>query len=91
VTRQSAADSSDEPVLTRLAGREPSPEFAAQVTEEFRRLLDSLADPNLEAVALWKLEGLTSSEIATKLGCVRCTVERRLALIRHIWEKEIVP
>src|SRR4051812_34799139 len=58
-----------------ILGAEPSPELAAQMTEECRRLLDRLGDETLRAVALWKMEGYTNAEIAAKLGCVEQTVE----------------
>src|SRR5262249_51626881 len=43
--------------LDQVVGREPTPEMAAQVTEQCKRLLDLLGDDQLRAVALWKLEG----------------------------------
>lgn len=64
----------------------PTPEFAAQVAEEFRRLLDRLGDATLRDVALWKMEGNTNREIAAKLGCIEQTVERKVRSIRQIWE-----
>ena len=69
-----------------VAGSEPTPEFAAQVSEEFRTLLGALRDEELSQVAQWKMEGFTNEEIATKLGCVARTVERKLELIRQRWE-----
>jgi DNA-directed RNA polymerase specialized sigma24 family protein len=77
--------------LEEVLGREPSPQFAAEVAEECRRLLAGLGDPDLEAVALWKMEGYENAEIAAKLGCAPRTVERRLQLIRQLWEKEMPP
>jgi DNA-directed RNA polymerase specialized sigma24 family protein len=77
--------------LEAVLGREPSPEFAAEVAEECRRLLAGLGDPDLEAVALWKMEGYDNAEIAAKLGCAPRTVERRLRLIRQLWNKELPP
>jgi DNA-directed RNA polymerase specialized sigma24 family protein len=74
-----------------IVGPEPSPEFAAQMAEEFQILLDNLADVELRQVALWKLEGWTNEEIATKLDCVLRTVERKLSVIRQIWNQEIQP
>jgi DNA-directed RNA polymerase specialized sigma24 family protein len=74
--------------LEQVVGQEPTPEFAAQVAEECRRLLDSLGDPTLRAVALWKMEGYTSEEIAVRLDCAPRTVERKLRLIRDTWEGE---
>jgi hypothetical protein len=37
-------------------------------------------------VALWKMEGYTKEEIASRLGCVVSTVSRKLGLIRQLWE-----
>ncbi len=74
--------------LAAIVGREPTPEFAAQVAEECQRLLDRLEDGDLRAVALWKMEGYTNEEIATRLGCVPRTVDRKLRAIRALWEQE---
>jgi DNA-directed RNA polymerase specialized sigma24 family protein len=81
-----ATHGSGEVGLAQVAGREPTPDFAAQVAEELRRLLDRL-DPGLRAIALWKMEGYTNGEIAARLGCVPRTVERRLRVIRTWWGK----
>jgi len=78
----------EEATLSQIIGPEPTPEFAAQVAEEFQRLLDRLDDAGLRAVAVWKMEGYTNEEIAAKLDCAPRTVERKLQLIRHIWEQE---
>jgi DNA-directed RNA polymerase specialized sigma24 family protein len=74
-------------VLDQLLSREPTPEFAAQVTEECERLLRGL-DDDLRSVALLRMEGYTVNEIAAGVGCVPRTVKRKLKLIRQIWEKE---
>jgi len=81
----------DGQAVASVLGPEPSPEFAAEMTEECRRLLDRLGDPTLRSVALWKMEGYTSSEIAGRLGCVEQTVERKLRAIRQIWSGETAP
>jgi DNA-directed RNA polymerase specialized sigma24 family protein len=72
-----------------VLGAEPSPELAAQMTEECQRLLDRLGDETLRTVALWKMEGYTNVEIAAKLGCVEQTVERKLRSIRTVWSDEM--
>jgi DNA-directed RNA polymerase specialized sigma24 family protein len=74
-----------------LIGREPEPALAAQVVEEYQRLLDGLGDDMLRSVAVWKLEGYTNEEIATKLGRAPATVERKLRVIRDAWEQEVTP
>src|SRR5262245_55967371 len=73
---------SEEPLLAQVIGQEPTPDFAAQVAEECRRLLDHLGEGDLRSIALWKMEGYTTEEIAARLGCSRSPVERRLRLIR---------
>jgi DNA-directed RNA polymerase specialized sigma24 family protein len=74
--------------LESIAGEEPSPDFVAEMAEECRRLLGRLADETLRSVVVWKMEGYTNEEIAGKLACVPRTVERKLRLIRAIWESE---
>jgi DNA-directed RNA polymerase specialized sigma24 family protein len=69
-------------------GGEPTPALAAQVNEEFARRLD-LLDNAQRQIALWKMEGYTNAEIATKLGCVETTVERKLRIIRGVWAEEV--
>jgi DNA-directed RNA polymerase specialized sigma24 family protein len=74
--------------LAAILSQEPSPEFAAQVAEECQRLLNLLGDPELQRLALLKMEGYTVEEIARQLGCVARTVKRRLQLIRRMWEQQ---
>jgi DNA-directed RNA polymerase specialized sigma24 family protein len=77
--------------LGQVLGREPTPAFAAQVAEECQRLLGLLADEELRQVALAKMEGYSSEEIAVRLGCVPRTVERKLRVIRTLWNQEVEP
>jgi DNA-directed RNA polymerase specialized sigma24 family protein len=78
----------DQAGLAQIVGSEPTPQFAAQVAEEYERLLDRLGSAELRSVALWKMEGYTTDEIAGKLACVPRTVERKLRMIRSIWREE---
>jgi DNA-directed RNA polymerase specialized sigma24 family protein len=80
-----------ESVLGQVLSREPDPAFAAQVAEEYRRLLAGLKGRELESVAVWRMEGYTVEEIAGRLGCVPRSVKRKLRLIRDIWEGEVEP
>jgi DNA-directed RNA polymerase specialized sigma24 family protein len=73
--------------LDLIVGESPEPEFVAEAAEECRRLLCRLDDP-LRSIAIWKMEGYTNEEIAARLSCVPRTVERKLRLIRAIWENE---
>jgi DNA-directed RNA polymerase specialized sigma24 family protein len=83
-----AEDPNEEPGLAGLVGDEPTPAFAAQVREEFERLLSLLGGGDLRQVALWRMEGYTNEEIAGRLGCVERTVERKLETIRSLWMEE---
>jgi DNA-directed RNA polymerase specialized sigma24 family protein len=74
----------DDDILARAVGSEPTPEFAAMVAEEYRRLLDRLGDDALRKVAVLRMEGYTTDAVAEQLGCARRTVARQLALIRRI-------
>jgi RNA polymerase sigma factor (sigma-70 family) len=74
--------------LDEIVGREPTPEFAAEVADELQSRLAGLQKADLVAIALRKLDGYTNEEIAAQLGCARSTVERRLRLIRMQWSKE---
>lgn len=71
--------------LEAIAAQGPSPEFAAMMAEECKRLLDSLEDDSLRQVALSRMEGYNNDEIADQLGCARRTVARRLDLIKKTW------
>jgi DNA-directed RNA polymerase specialized sigma24 family protein len=85
------AEAGEGSAFADLIGREPDPAFAAQVADECGRRLDDLGDEQLRAVAVWKMEGYSNEEIAAKLGRSLPTVERKLALIRSIWGKEVKP
>jgi RNA polymerase sigma factor (sigma-70 family) len=77
-----------EPNLEQLLSDEPPPELAAEMADEYQRLLGRLDDGELRSIALWKVEGLTNEEIADRLGCVERTVERKLQRIRILWAED---
>lgn len=74
--------------LEQVVGPEPTPEFAAMIAEECRRLLDGLGDEDLRRIAVWKMEGYTNEEIRRRLGCSLRAVTLKLALIRALWDPE---
>lgn len=88
VNYANGADSPRQDGVAQIVGSTPSPVLAAQVSEEYQRLLDLLDDPEWRNVAVWKLEGHTTEEIARMLGCVPRTVERKLRVIRSLWNGE---
>jgi DNA-directed RNA polymerase specialized sigma24 family protein len=71
----------------QILDRQPSPAVALEISEQCRCLLEQLEDDVLRQVAGWKMEGHSNAEIATKLGCIERTVERKLGRIRRIWGK----
>lgn len=76
------------PGINDVIGREPTAEFAAQVAEESERLLEILPDEPMRKLARLKMEGYGNKEAAQQLNCGLRTVERRLRLIRALWEAE---
>lgn len=78
----------DDKAIEQVVGDEPTPEFAAQVAEQYQRLLAVLGDDSLRQVAVWKMEGYTNEDIAARLNCSLRTVARKLETIRIIWDKE---
>jgi DNA-directed RNA polymerase specialized sigma24 family protein len=85
------ADPMGEDFMAQVVGDEPTPEFAAMMADEYRRLFGSLADESLRVVALLKLEGHSNEEIARTLDCGLRTVERKLEVIRKRWIAEGTP
>jgi DNA-directed RNA polymerase specialized sigma24 family protein len=83
--------SSEEGALARVMSREPTPELAAEVAEEYRRLLDLLGDQELEAIAVARMEGRGIEEIAAQVGYAPRSVKRKLRMIRDRWQGEVGP
>ena len=72
--------------LDGLSCPEPTPEFAVLAMENLENWL-SLLDEEPRKVALLKLAGYKNSEIAEQLQTPQRNIERRLALIRKVWEE----
>jgi len=76
--------------LTVVTSREPTPELLAEVNEQLVALLarlDRTGDPALRRIAVWKLEGESTDDIAERLGCSRRTVERKMAVVEMVWDR----
>ena len=80
-------DSSSDSIaaVNQIVSREPSPEFAFEVAEQYERMMLSLGDDELVQLATWKMEGFSNEEIAKKVNRATRTIERKLQLIRKIW------
>jgi RNA polymerase sigma factor (sigma-70 family) len=89
VRRHRPAEVPGDDDVERLLTREPTPEEAALLADECRRLLDTLDEPELRQIALWKVEGYTHEEIAARLDCVPRTIERKVSRIRLLWKHEM--
>jgi DNA-directed RNA polymerase specialized sigma24 family protein len=81
----------DGQTLERILSQEPSPQMAAEMADEYRRLLESLGDAQLQEIAVARMEGRNLEEIAEKHNCAPRSIKRRLQLIRSIWEKAVDP
>lgn len=76
--------------LENLIGDAPTPAFMAQMQEEHERLMQSLERDELRKVAALRIAGYEIAEIAMQLGMSNRSVLRKLALVRQIWERELV-
>jgi len=72
-----------------LAECDLDPAFLASMSEECAKLFEQLEDDGLREIARCKLEGYTNAELAGKLEVAERTIERRIALIRTIWNEVV--
>ena len=68
---------------------EPSPELAAELSEQLQYLLGQLPNDECRAIAQLEFEGCARVEISERIGRSVPTVDRRLRLIRKIWKREL--
>ncbi len=87
--RSPQSSSRAEGELADLEDPAPTPQEAIELNERLRELLASLDDEVLVRIAIAKLESRTNREIAELLGIGLSTVERKLALIRSAWSREL--
>jgi DNA-directed RNA polymerase specialized sigma24 family protein len=73
--------------LAAILSKEPTPDDAARFADSFDHLINKLHDPILKTIALRRLKGHTVEEIGAVLGTSTRTVDRKLRLIRAIWEE----
>lgn len=86
-----SADFSAGPGINQIAGREPTPEFAAEVAETLGRLMAALKNDLLRLLARDNLAGYTQQEMVDRHGISLPTVQRKLKLIREMWNRETTP
>jgi DNA-directed RNA polymerase specialized sigma24 family protein len=73
--------------LMDVAADDPAPEFATMFEDLVCRLFERLPSDDFRSLARLRLEGWTNLEIADELGVTIRTVERKLGLIRDLWER----
>jgi RNA polymerase sigma factor (sigma-70 family) len=82
-TASAPEDSSDAEEFAQFIAQQPTPEDAVVFFTELERIMDSLDNPTLRLILLWKLEERTNAEIARHLDSSLSSVERKLRLIRE--------
>jgi DNA-directed RNA polymerase specialized sigma24 family protein len=85
------ADPAETVGMDQLPGAAPPPDLVAQVNDELQRLLTLLQEPELQRIAVLKLEGYQNEEIAVQLGIALRSVERKVKRIRSLWKREDRP
>lgn len=73
--------------LLELADQEPGPEFVAILNDSLARALARLAEPTTREVAILRMEGYQNPEIADRLEISLSSVERKLRVIREVWQE----
>jgi RNA polymerase sigma factor (sigma-70 family) len=76
--------------LSNLASRELAPDLVASISDSLTHLLSVLGDPELQQIATAKLKGYTNQEIAQLQDRSLPTIERRMRLIRDLWQQELL-
>jgi len=71
----------------KAGGKEPTPDDAGRFADALDHLIDRLQDPILKTIALRKLDGQSAEEIGAFLGTSTRTIDRKLRLIRTLWEE----
>jgi DNA-directed RNA polymerase specialized sigma24 family protein len=72
-----------------IADPSPSPEFIAEFNDNLARALERLDEGATREVALLRMEGYEDREIANRLSVSLSTVERKLRVIRKVWQEAI--
>jgi DNA-directed RNA polymerase specialized sigma24 family protein len=73
--------------LVEVLSKEPTPDDAVQFADVFDNLINKLGDSALKTIAIRKLEGYTVQEISIELETSTRTIDRKLKLIRALWEE----
>lgn len=72
-----------------LAGDDVTPEFLVSMDEQYRRLMALLRDDVLRRIAVLRLEGYSTDEIAGRLDLSVRAIQRKVRLIFDCWSREL--
>jgi RNA polymerase sigma factor (sigma-70 family) len=75
--------------IDRLIGEAPTPDFLAEMQEQYTVLMASLGDQLLVQIAHARLAGYDVAEIGERVGVSHRTVERKLRVIRGRWASHL--
>ncbi|MCA9137887.1 MAG: hypothetical protein KDB00_14045 [Planctomycetales bacterium] len=87
-TFMKGTESTSDDGINQVPDHSPNPAIVAEFENNCQHLLDQLDDTMLQTIAVLRLEGYNVDEIAARVGCAKRSVERRLNLIRTIWQSE---
>ena len=80
---------SKSPGINNVEGKQLSGEELLIFQEQHDELMRSLGNPELQQIAMMKLQNYRLSEIAAKFKVSDRTIKRRIADIREVWERVI--
>ncbi len=70
-------------------GVTPSSEVALQeLLDKLMQVVDGYQDDRLKTIAVLRLEGASTGEIAEHLGCTQRTVQRKLLILERLWTEQ---
>jgi DNA-directed RNA polymerase specialized sigma24 family protein len=76
------------PDFERMTSSQPTPEEVAAFLDDCRARVEGLGNETLQRIALLKLEGHATGEIAERLGVHVRSVQRKLKLIETQWMQD---
>lgn len=76
--------------VATLKSEVAGPDEIAELEDEFVHLLELLDNATLQKVAVLKLEGHSSADIADQIDSSTRTVQRMLRLVREVWSKHLL-
>lgn len=74
--------------MPELSDHEPGPEFVAALNDSLNRALHRLVKATTREVAILRMEGYQNHEIADRLQISLSSIERKLRVIREVWQEE---